>query len=77
MLCKLSRDLDPLDCELLERAIEGVLIAVKENHALDELEHDEQLEAALERELVEITLSNGAADADWLRDILLATFSDK
>jgi hypothetical protein len=72
MLCKFSRVFDPLDRELLERALEAASAEVKKQFALDELEGDEQLEAALRRELVEIARSNGMADSDLLRDIALA-----
>ena len=34
---------------------------------------DEELEAHLRRELIEIALVNGANDAETLRDILIAT----
>ena len=38
MLSKLRRDLDPLDLEILERAFEGAVVALKENDALNDLE---------------------------------------
>jgi len=66
-----KRDLDPLDLELLERA----WVAVKENSALVDLDSDEELEATLRRELVEIACSNGVTDAETLRDVLLAALS--
>ena len=73
---KFERDLDPLERELLERAFESAWVAVKENGALVDLDSDEELEAALRRELIEIALFNGANDAETLRDVLLATMSD-
>jgi hypothetical protein len=77
MLSKLRRDLDPLDLEILERAFEGAVVALKENGALNDLDSDEALEASLRRELAEIARSNGVSDADTLRDVLLAALSDK
>jgi len=77
MLSKLRRDLDPLDLEILERAFEGAVVALKENDALNDLDSDEELEARLRRELVEIARSNGVSDADTLRDVLLAALSDQ
>jgi hypothetical protein len=57
MLSKLRRDLDPLDLEILERAFEDAVIALKENDTLNDLDSDEALEASLRRELVEIARS--------------------
>jgi hypothetical protein len=74
---KFERDLDPLEREILERAFEGAWVAVKENGALVDLDSDEELEAALRRELIEIARFNGANDAETLRDVLLATLSDR
>ena len=68
-----KRDLDPLDLELLERA----WVAVKENSALVDLDSDEELEATLCRELIEIARFNGVGDAETLRDVLLAAMSDR
>ena len=70
MLFKFRRDLDPLDLELLERALEGTLVAVKESDGLVDLDSDEALEATLRRELIEIAHCNGVTDPDTLRDIL-------
>jgi hypothetical protein len=77
MLFKFRRVLDPLDIEILERAVEGAYLAVKENDSSTELENDEELEAALRRELIEIARFNGVSDAETMRDILLAAMSDK
>jgi len=71
------RDLDPLDLEILERAFDGAWVAVKENNALAHLDSDEELEAALRRELIEIARFNGVSDAETLRDVLLAAISDQ
>jgi hypothetical protein len=74
MQFKLRRDLDPLDRELVERALESTWTAVKGNYVLNrQLHSDEELEANLRRELIEIALANGVSDAEMLRDILLTT----
>jgi hypothetical protein len=74
MQSKLRRDLDPLDLELVERALESTWTAVKGNYVLSrQLDSDEELEANLRRELIEIALANGVSDAEMLRDILLTT----
>jgi hypothetical protein len=74
MQSKLRRDLDPLDLELVERALESTWTAVKGNYVLSrQLDSDEELEANLRRELIEIALANGVNDAEMLRDILLTT----
>ena len=74
---KPQRDLDPLDLELMERAFESARAAVKGNNVLtSELECDEELEANLLRELIEIALVNGVSDAETLRDILLTKLSE-
>ena len=77
MLSKLRRDLDPLDLEILERAFESAVVALKEDDAFNDLDSDEALEASLRSELAEIARSNGVSDADTLRDVLLAALSDQ
>ena len=72
MLSKLRRDLDPLDKELLERTLESAGSAVKQNSSQVDLDSDEQLEAELRRELIEIARSYGASGAETLYDVLLA-----
>jgi hypothetical protein len=72
MLSKLRRDLDPLDNELLERALESAGSAVKQKSSNINLDSDEELEAELRRELIEIAHSYGASGAEILRDVLLA-----
>ena len=77
MRSKLRHYLDPLDFELVERAFESARAAVKGNHGLSsELDTDEELEASLRQELIEIALVSGVRDAETLRDILLATRSE-
>jgi hypothetical protein len=77
MLSKLRRDLDPLDLEILERALESAVVALKEDDAFNDLDSDEALEASLRSELAQIARSNGVSDADTLRDVLLAALSDQ
>ncbi len=75
---KLRPALDPLDQALLERALESARVAVKGDNILAaELDSDEELEATLRRELVEIALSNGIRDVETLRDILLDALSEQ
>jgi hypothetical protein len=73
MLFALRPNLDPLDLEISER---GAWIAGKESDGIVELDSDEELEAALRRELIEIARSVGVSDAETLRDVLLAALSD-
>ena len=63
----LSECLVDLDLEALEKALEGALTAMKEDGVLDELESDQDLEAALRSELIEIARSSGVSDAEALR----------
>ena len=77
MLSQLRRDIDPLDLELLERAFESARAALRENNAFVDLEADEELEAALRRELIEIARFIGVSDAETMRDILLTTISNQ
>lgn len=77
MHSKLRRYLDPVDLELVEKACESAGTALKGNHGLSsELDTDEELEASLRQELIEIALVSGVRDAETLRDILLATRSE-
>jgi hypothetical protein len=72
MLSKLRRDLDPLDNELLERALESAGSAVKQNSSHIDLESDQQLESELRRELFEIARSYSASAETLRREVLLA-----
>ena len=54
MLSKWRVDLDPLDLEILERALEGALATMKEKGVIDDLEGEMDLEAALSGEIIEI-----------------------
>jgi hypothetical protein len=72
MLSKLRRDLDPLDNELFERALESAWIAVKQKPSQVDLDSDEQLESELRRELFEIARSYSASAETLRREVLLA-----
>jgi hypothetical protein len=63
--------LDPLDVELLERAVDAVMVAIKANSQGSDFDSDEELEAALRSELIEIARLNGLTEPEVLRDILL------
>ena len=65
-------ELDPLDNEILERAFDAALEAIKESGQRFDAETDEELEAALRRNLIEIARFNGVSDPETLKDILLA-----
>jgi hypothetical protein len=56
--------------EILERAFDAALEAIKGSGQHFDAESDEELEAALRRELIEIA-RNGVSDPETLRDILL------
>jgi hypothetical protein len=77
MYCTLQRDLDPLDLEIVERAVQGALDVINAGSDPVELENDEELELALRRELEEMVLANGASDADVLLEILFEGRSGK
>ena len=66
-------DLDPLDNEILERAFDATWEAIKSAAQHLDAESDEELEAALRRELVEIAPINGVSDPETLKDMLLAS----
>jgi hypothetical protein len=62
--------LDPLD--ILERAFGVTWEAIKGRHQHFDADSDEELEAEVRRELVEIARVNGVSDPEILKDILLA-----
>jgi hypothetical protein len=68
---------DPLDLEILERALDGALATLKEDEAGADLDSEEALEAELRQELVEIACLHGVNDPETLRDILLGGLSNK
>ena len=65
--------LDPLDREILERAFDVTWEAIKGGHQHFDADSDEELEAEVRRELVEIARVNGVSDPEILKDILLAS----
>ena len=71
MFRSLRYKLDPLDREIMERALDATMSAVKGNEAQIDFDSDEGLENLLRRELIEIAHLNGLSDPETLRDILL------
>ena len=70
MLLIVPRYLDPLDREILERALEGAIVILSNGKPLD-LDRYDELKAELRRELIEIAHSSGITDAETLRDRFL------
>ena len=66
-----KNELDPLDREILERVFDATWEALKGSHQHFDADSDEELEAELRRELVEIARVNGVSDPETLKDILL------
>jgi len=67
----LRHKLDPLDREILERIFDATLAVVKGDEPPVTFDSDEDLEAILRRELIEIAYFNGVSDPENLRDLLL------
>ena len=67
----LRHKLDPLDREILERTFDATLAVVKGDESPVTFDSDEDLEAILRRELIEIAYFNGVSDPENLRDLLL------
>jgi hypothetical protein len=63
--------MDPLDREILERALE----AVREAHGVNALDSDEGLEAALRAELAELARSHGIDEPEAVTKRILAGLS--
>jgi hypothetical protein len=53
--------------------LEAAYCAVRDNDASPAFDSDEQLEAALLRELIEIACDNGISDPGAMRDLLLSS----
>ena len=68
-----NNESDPLDTEILERAFDATRDAIKSSCQHFEAETDEELEAALRRDLIEIARANGVNDPDTLKEIWLAS----
>ena len=71
MFRSLRHRLDPLDREILERTFDATLAAVKGDNVSVECDSDHDLEALLQRELIEIACLTGVNDPVKLQDILL------
>lgn len=73
MFRSLRHKFDPLDTEILDRALDATCAAVKgsNNAPAADFDSDEGLEAILRRELIEIAWFNGVSDPETLRDLLL------
>jgi hypothetical protein len=70
MLFIVPRDLDPLDRQILERALEDAVVMMRDRKPQNS-DSDEELEAELRLALIEIAHSSGVSDAETLRDRLL------
>jgi hypothetical protein len=77
MVYTLQGNLDPLDLEIVERALQGVWESIKAGSAPLNLESDEELERALRRELAETVRASGVTDAEALLDILFEGRGDR
>ena len=64
-------DLDPLDLEVLEIALESTPDTIKSPSDVAELESDQELEQALRGELAEMIRASGVNDADALLDLFI------
>jgi hypothetical protein len=71
VVCLLRRDLDPLDLEIVERAVQGVSDAIRTCTAPVGLESDKELELALRLDLAEMVCASGVGDVDALLEILI------
>ena len=63
----LRHKLDPLDREILERTFDATLAVVKGDESPVTFDSDEDLEAILRRELIEIAHFNGVSDPETPR----------
>ena len=64
---------DPLDLEIMERALKDAKAAVQNNDPGLDFDTDEELEAALRRELIEIVTA--VSDPERLLDLVLTRLS--
>ena len=74
MFRSFRHEFDPLDLEILERALNATWAAVKDNRNDPPADFDsnEGLETILKRELIETARFNGVSDPETLRDLLLS-----
>jgi len=68
MVFTLPRELDPLDREIVEKALQAWFAT----RPFGDLDSDEALEAELRYELVEIARSIGVSEVETLLDVLLS-----
>jgi hypothetical protein len=76
MIFRVTRDLNPLELEILQKAFGNGLLTIKENKTAIDLVSDEEL-AALRSELTDIARSNGVSDAEAWKDLFFAALSDR
>jgi hypothetical protein len=77
MIFRVTRDLNLLELEILQKAFGNGLLTIKENKTAIDLVSDEELEAALRSELTDIARSNGVSDAEACKDLFFAALSDR
>ena len=73
----LACDLDPLDLEVVERAIQGLSETIEADRTSAEFDSDEGLEIALRRELAEMVRAHGVSDPDVLLDMVIDGSSER
>ena len=66
---------DPLDLEIMEKALKDAKAAVQNNEPQLDFDNDEELDAALRRELIEIACSTAVSDPERLLDLVLTRLS--
>jgi hypothetical protein len=71
MFSSLRHELDPLDCEILDRAFHAALAETECKRFLVQTYDRENLETVLRTKLIEIIRTNDFSDAEALRDALL------
>jgi hypothetical protein len=65
-----KNELDPLDREILERVFDATWETIKGSYQHFDADSDEELEAEVRRELVEIAHANGVSDPDAERPLV-------
>lgn len=75
MVFTLPRELDPLDREIVEKALQA-WFATRDGGSFGDLDSDEALEAELRYELIGIARSIGVSEAETLLDVLLDARSE-
>ena len=77
MDCAAARALDPLDWEIVERAVVGLSDAVKADLRPDHIGSDVELQPTLRSELAEMVCSSCVSDTDAILDIFIEAMSEK